>query len=428
MMGWHPVSGLSEMTPRMVGAMTTLTVDGYSVAMSPGMSAAGFSAPGADSFDQSGASELPLPGSEPSYESSIDTSGMPSHLAYAVNSFVSNDGGEAPIRTSYAAGSASPGVNPRGSSMSRGRISGEAVGLSKFSIATAQNSEKAKAGAARSIQTNTMALNAYRNVTSAQQILNQSLQRLSTGRRINTAADDAAGLGVAESIKSQVLGTKQAVRNAQDGISLVQTADGVLGTVHSLLQRMRVLAVQGANASNTDANSLSIAGEMDALRQEIGRIGQATEAMGRKILGGRYTEPADALRFQIGAGATEFDTIAITFVDVVDIARAQLGQIPQDAGANAFREAITNIDDQIEVISGARASLGAVQNRFESTINYLNVSVENLSSAHGRMQDADMAVETMNYMRGRILSQSSNAVLSQAISAPRGVLTLFSAA
>lgn len=405
--------------------MTTLTVDGYSVAMSPGMSAAGFSAPGADSFDQSGASELPLPGSEPSYESSIDTSGMPSHLAYAVNSFVSNDGGEAPIRTSYAAGSAS---SPRGSSMPRSRISGEAVGLSRFSSPPPSSSKNVRAGAAQSIQTNTMALNAYRNVASAQQILNQSLQRLSTGLRINSAADDAAGLGVAESVKSQVLGTKQAVRNAQDGISLVQTADGVLGTVHSLLQRMRVLAVQGANATNTDANSISIAGEMDALRQEIGRIGQATEAMGRKILGGRYTEPADALRFQIGAGATEFDTIAITFVDVVDIARAQLGQIPQNAGANAFREAITNIDDQIEVISGARASLGAVQNRFESTIDYLNVSVENLSSAHGRMQDADMAVETMNYMRGRILSQSSNAVLSQAISAPRGVLTLLSAA
>ena len=405
--------------------MTTLIVDGYSVAMSPGMSAAGFSAPGAGSSNQSGASELPLPGSEPSYNPSIDTSGMPSHLAYAVNSFVSSDGGAAPIRTSYAAGSAS---SPRGSSMSRSRISGEAVGLSKFSSPPPSSSKNMRAGAAQSIQTNTMALNAYRNVASAQQILNQSLQRLSTGLRINSAADDAAGLGVAESVKSQVLGTKQAVRNAQDGISLVQTADGVLGTVHSLLQRMRVLAVQGANATNADANSTSIAGEMDALRQEIGRIGQATEAMGRKILGGRYTEPADALRFQIGAGATEFDTIAITFVDVVDIARAQLGQIPQDAGANAFREAITNIDDQIEVISGARASLGAVQNRFESTIDYLNVSVENLSSAHGRMQDADMAVETMNYMRGRILSQSSNAVLSQALSAPRGVLTLLSAA
>lgn len=408
--------------------MTTLIVDGYSVAMSPGMSAAGFSAPGTGSSDQSGASELPLPSPESSYEPSIDTSGMPSHLAYAVNSFVSSDGGAAPIRTSYAARSASSGVIPRGSSMPRSRISGEAVGLSKFSSPPPSSSKNVRAGAAQSIQTNTMALNAYRNVFSAQQILNQSLQRLSTGLRINSAADDAAGLGVAESVKSQVLGTKQAVRNAQDGISLVQTADGVLGTVHSLLQRMRVLAVQGANATNTDANSTSIAGEMDALRQEIGRIGQATEAMGRKILGGRYTEPADALRFQIGAGATEFDTIAITFVDVVDIARAQLGQIPQNAGANAFREAITNIDDQIEVISGARASLGAVQNRFESTIDYLNVSVENLSSAHGRMQDADMAVETVNYMRGRILSQSSNAVLSQALSAPRGVLTLLSAA
>lgn len=405
--------------------MTTLVVDGFSVAVATGGPAAGFAAPDSRSTfspdDDADYTPVTVP------DSSVDTSGMPSHLAYALSNFVSGDGGSAPLSSSYAGGTSGNSIVSSGGFPVRPPITAHSVGLSKISAPVATDT-KASAGAAQSLQTNPLALNAYRNVLSANAVLTESLQRLSTGKRINSAADDAAGLAISEGIKSQVLGNKQAVRNAQDGISLVQTAEGVLGTVHNMLQRMRVLAVQGANATNTGEMRAALAGEMDALRQEIGRIGEVTEAMGRRILGGRYKEPADALRFEIGAGATEFDTIAITFVDVVDIAKAQLSQIPQNAGQDAFRAAIGNIDTQIDTISTARATLGSVQNRFESTIHYLNVSVENLASAHGRIQDADYALETVNYMRGRILTQSSNAMLSQAIKAPRGVLSLLDAA
>ena len=150
-----------------------------------------------------------------------------------------------------------------------------------------------------SLNTNVMALNAYRYVGSAQDLLADSLSRLSTGNRIRSASDAAAGLAIAEGMKSQILGSQQAVRNAQDGLSLVQTAEGVLGTVTDMLQRMRTLAVQGATDSYGAPGRDMIAREMDAIRQEIGRIGEVTAALGRHILGGRYTEPADALRFQL---------------------------------------------------------------------------------------------------------------------------------
>lgn len=281
-------------------------------------------------------------------------------------------------------------------------------------------------GAPQSLNTNVMALNAYRNVLSAQQILNDSLMKLSSGQRINTAGDDAAGLAIAENMRSQMLGSKQAVRNAQDGISLVQTAEGVLGVVHNMLQRMRVLAVRGANGSNGIIDRGNIVTEMDSIRLEIGRIGEATEVLGRKILGDKYTIPADALRFQIGPNGTDMDTIAVTFVDVVDIARDQLGHIPQDASHEAFQGAIRNIDGQIGVISTARATLGAVMSRFENTINSLNVTVENLSAARSRIEDTDFTLAASQFMRGKILTNSSHAMLSHALLAPRGVLSLLS--
>lgn len=284
-----------------------------------------------------------------------------------------------------------------------------------------------RGGITSSLNTNVMALQAYRNMANAHKILNDSLLKLTSGERINNPGDDAAGLALAENMRSQLLGSKQAVRNAQDGISLVQTAEGVLGTVHNMLQRMRVLAVQGASDSNQDQRG-NIVTEMDSIRVEIGRIGEATEVLGRKILGDKYVEPADALRFQIGANGTDLDTIAVTFVDVVDIAHAQLGEIPQDASHEAFQGAIVNIDGQIEVISTARATLGAVMSRFENTINTLNVTVENLAAARGRIQDTDFTTESAEYMRGRILTQSSHAVMSQALLAPRGVLSLLSVA
>lgn len=276
-----------------------------------------------------------------------------------------------------------------------------------------------------SLNTNVMALNAYRYAGYAQDLLADSLSRLSTGNRIRSASDDAAGLAIAEGMKSQILGSQQAVRNAQDGLSLVQTAEGVLGTVTDMLQRMRTLAVQGATDSYGAPGRDMIAREMDAIRQEIGRIGEVTEALGRHILGGRYTEPADALRFQLGPNASDSDVVALTFVNVVDIAKQQLGYVPQSAAnSDAFGAVLEGIDAHLGVILGARADLGAVSARFRSTIDSLNVAVENLSASSDRLRGADFGREAQRFARGRILSQSSAAMLSHATRGPRGVLAL----
>lgn len=276
-----------------------------------------------------------------------------------------------------------------------------------------------------SLNTNVMALNAYRYLGSAQDLLADSLSRLSTGNRIRSASDDAAGLAIAEGMKSQILGSQQAVRNAQDGLSLVQTAEGVLGTVTDMLQRMRTLAVQGATDSYGAPGRDMIAREMDAIRQEIGRIGEVTEALGRHILGGRYTEPADALRFQLGPNASDSDVVALTFVNVVDIAKQQLSYVPQSAAnSDAFGAVLEGIDAHLGVILGARADLGAVSARFRSTIDSLNVAVENLSASSDRLRGADFGREAQRFARGRILSQSSAAMLSHATRGPRGVLAL----
>ena len=276
-----------------------------------------------------------------------------------------------------------------------------------------------------SLNTNVMALNAYRHLGSAQDLLADSISRLSTGNRIRSASDDAAGLAIAEGMKSQILGSQQAVRNAQDGLSLVQTAEGVLGTVTDMLQRMRTLAVQGATDSYGAPGRDMIAREMDAIRQEIGRIGEVTEALGRHILGGRYTEPADALRFQLGPNASDSDVVALTFVNVVDIAKQQLSYVPQSAAnSDAFGAVLEGIDAHLGVILGARADLGAVSARFRSTIDSLNVAVENLSASSDRLRGADFGREAQRFARGRILSQSSAAMLSHATRGPRGVLAL----
>lgn len=408
--------------------MTTLTVDGYSVAMSPGMSAAGFSAPGADDSAEpfsDDAAATSSPGAAPSPGASVSPG-----ESSAAAADIALDSLPGFSRSGPSGLSASPALSNSAGAPAPVPVASKSGSFSRFAVMAPLGgaARSSGGGATHSITTNVMALNAYRYNVGAEQILHQSLQRLSSGKRINSAADDSSGLALVEGLKTQVLGNRQAIKNAQDGISLTQTAEGVLGTVHDMLQRMRELAVKGANDTYSLSARVQIGSEMDAIRVEIGRISQATEAMGRKILGGKYVEPADALRFQIGANASDAEVIAITFVDVTDIAKNQIGHIPQDANHEAFQRSIENIDDQIQVISGARASLGALLNRFEHTINHLNVSVENLCAAQSRMQDADMAAETVNYMRGRILSQSSSAVLSQALSAPRGVLTLLSAA
>jgi flagellin len=366
------------------------------------------------------------------------------------------------------------------------------------------------------INQNIDAFNSYRNLSVTQNQMSKSLEKLSSGFRINRAADDAAGLAISEGLRSQVGGLKVASRNAQDGISVVQTAEGALTEVHSILQRMRDLAVQAGNDSNNADARSNIATEVSSLQSELTRIADSTNFNGIKLLDGS----AGTLNFQVGAdgdaasqigvnltsanvagvstalgaAGTEFAVVtptlvtgAVAFTDstnattatvtlgaagtytsVDDVAEAlnddtgfsalfsasvntdnELVVTSKAGGAVAVaapgtgiaagtatvgglsfatsagaQNAISVIDNQIGLVSTARANLGALQNRFEHTINNLNVAVENLSASESRIRDTDMAQEMMNFTRAQILSQAGTAMLAQANSAPQSVLSL----
>lgn len=364
------------------------------------------------------------------------------------------------------------------------------------------------------INTNIGALNAYRNLSATQSNLDKSLEKLSSGLRINRAADDAAGLAISEGLRSQVGGLKVAARNAQDGISVVQTAEGALGETHSILQRLRDLAVQAANDSNNPAARTNIATEATQLREELSRIASSTNFNGKNLLDGT----AGTLNFQVGANGDADSRIAVnlnganvaavassltnglysgsivttpataendwvftqgsvevtvdmgaanagrTVGDIVNTLNADAGfaanfearvntvgvlEVTSRSAATAFtvsgtgtgaitgaagaisfashasaQAAIGAIDTQISTISTARANLGAVQNRFESAINTINVATENLTASESRIRDTDMASEMVNFTRSQILSQAGIAMLAQAKSAPQSVLQL----
>ena len=276
-----------------------------------------------------------------------------------------------------------------------------------------------------SINQNIMAMNSYRNLTATQGSLSKSLEKLSSGFRINRAADDAAGLGISENLRAQVNGNKQAVRNAQDGISLVQTTEGALNEVHSMLQRMRVLAVQGANGTNSEDNMNSINEELAQLTEEIDRISKVTEFNGKKVLDGT----SEDMIFQVGANASDDDTITVAETDLSGY-KADLDAKIGAAGAwtavdNAsYQAVITAVDAKITDVSTKRGTLGAVQNRFEHTINNLNVAVENLAASESRIRDTDMAEEMMQFTKNQILSQAGTAMLAQANQVPQTVLSL----
>lgn len=284
------------------------------------------------------------------------------------------------------------------------------------------------------INTNIAALNAHRNLSNTQNDLSKSLEKLSSGLRINRAADDAAGLAISEGLRSQVNGLNVAARNAQDGISVIQTAEGALTEVHSLLQRMRDLAVQAGNDSNNDESRTAITEEATAIGKELGRIAETTNFNGISLLKGG----AD-LSFQIGANGDESSQISVKLSDlktalsgVVDLTYADAAT---STAADATMEAtfmtagdaansITAIDTAITAISTTRSELGANQNRFESAINSLNVSRENLQAAESRIRDVDMAGEMVNFTRSNILSQAGTAMLAQANQSNQGVLQL----
>ena len=277
------------------------------------------------------------------------------------------------------------------------------------------------------INQNIAAMNSYRNLSVTEGQMSKSLEKLSSGFRINRAADDAAGLAISEGLRSQVGGLKVAVRNAQDGISVVQTAEGALTEVHSILQRLRDLAVQGANDSNNSEARTNIKTEADALVGELDRIGNSTNFNGAMLLSGDVdgagAGTGTTLTFQVGADgdANSAITVDLASADVVGLVAA--ADFVVDTHANA-QTTLGKIDTAIEKISTARADLGAVQNRFEHTINNLNVAVENLSASESRIRDTDMASEMVNFTRAQILSQAGTAMLAQANQAPQGVLRL----
>lgn len=271
------------------------------------------------------------------------------------------------------------------------------------------------------INTNISALNAYRNLNNTQSDLSKSLEKLSSGLRINRAADDAAGLAISEGLKSQVGGLTVAARNAQDGISVVQTAEGQLTEVHSILQRVRDLAVQAGTDSNNADSRTAIKTEVDQLTKELTRISGSANFNGINLLDGSNA----TLTFQIGAGSVAAnDQIAVDLsgANVATVATA-VGALTFDSAANALTS-IAALDTQITSVSTARSNLGAVQNRFESTIRSLNVSKENLSAARSRITDTDMADEMVKYTRSNILSQAGTAMLAQANQSNQGVLQL----
>ena len=279
------------------------------------------------------------------------------------------------------------------------------------------------------INTNVAAMNTYSRLTAANTAKSNSLAKLSSGLRINKAGDDAAGLAISEKMKSQIGGLTQAKRNAQDGISLVQTAEGALNETHSILERMRDLAVQGANGTLTKEDRGSINKELKALHQELTRIADTTQFNTQKLFAakkaqGATTDPANKFTFQIGANAGQSLSVAIGAMDGESLLKSTDAQFAlKDDGTNAG-VMINNIDTAIGTVSAQRADLGAVQNRLEHTINNLTATNENLSDANSRIRDVDMAEEMMTFTKSNILSQAATSMLAQANAMPNSVLNL----
>ena len=269
------------------------------------------------------------------------------------------------------------------------------------------------------VNTNVTSINAQRNLANVTGRLGTNFRRLSTGLRISTAADDAAGLAISERLRSQVRSLEQSKRNANDGISLVQTAEGALNEVSSILTRLRELSIQASNGSVSDQDKSTLNEEFTSLVSEINRIGRSTEFNGIKLLDGS----SSAVSFQVGFGTTSgIDTLSVSLSAALS---TSLALDSLDIGSTgSTTTAITNIDAAINTISSLRGSLGAVQNRLGSTINNLAIQTENLSAAESRIRDVDVAYETAQLTRNNILQQASISVLAQANAQPQSALSL----
>ena len=279
---------------------------------------------------------------------------------------------------------------------------------------------------AMTIQTNVASLNAQRNTANSAASLSTTMARLSSGLRVNSAKDDAAGLAIADRMNTQVRGMNVAIRNAGDGISMAQVADGGLSGINDMLQRMRELAVQASNSTNQSSDIGKLDKEYQELGKEVSRMLKATQFNGESIL-----EATGDFSFQIGANTgTESQIVVgsamlnVSTGNLKEVVAAGTNSALDTAAASSNTAAIDALDKALTVVNDARANLGAVQSRFENTVSYLRNAVENQSAARGRIMDADFASETANLSRSQILQQAGTAMIAQANQLPQGVLSL----
>ena len=272
------------------------------------------------------------------------------------------------------------------------------------------------------IQHNIAAINSYRNLSTNQSALSKNLEKLSSGYKINRAGDDAAGLAISETMRSQINGLNQAVNNANDAIGLIQTAEGAMTETHSMLQRMKTLTTQAANGTYTETARKNIKAEIDALNKEITRIATTTEFNGEKPLSPDTKTKGKNLTFFIGASADASNAMTVAQMTMT-AAALTIDKIVVDNTTNAFK-AMKSIDAAIEKVSTYRATLGAAQNRLEHTVNNLKVTSENITSAESRIRDTDMADEITAYTKNNILLQAAQSMLSQSNAMPQGVLSM----
>ncbi len=274
------------------------------------------------------------------------------------------------------------------------------------------------------INNNLMAMNTHRQLGINTGEGAKSIEKLSSGSRINRAGDDAAGLAISEKMRGQIRGLSQASRNAQDGISMIQTAEGALNESQAILQRMRELAVQAANDTNVGTDRAAVTQELTALHSEVSRIAKNTEFNTKALIG----SVAGAVKIHIGANVSQ--AITVTFSDM----RASGTKLLLSTGAGALLKVsagnsvanalITTVNNALTTVSTERAKLGAIQNRLEHTIKNLDTGAENLQASESRIRDVDMAKEMMNFTKQNILQQAAQAMLAQANQAPQGVLQL----
>ena len=270
------------------------------------------------------------------------------------------------------------------------------------------------------INTNTVSLNAQRNLMASQSTLNTAMQRLSSGMRVNSAKDDAAGLAIAERMNANIRGMNVAIRNANDAISLAQTGEGALGKVAESLQRMRELAVQAANATNNGTDRTNLNQEFSQLASEVDRVLGSTDFNGTKL----FTTANNTQTFQVSAStdaSQQADIVLENLKSHADISAVGSANLSTIAGATG---AMAALDKAIDTVTSSRAKLGASQNRFESIIGQLQQASESMSASRGRIVDADFAVETSNLSRAQILQQAGSAMVAQANALPQQVLQL----